>query len=318
MKIVAANVQLSSAHLYEARQTVSEKTTVRMGPRAEGCCGHRDRFERGDHGGDEVDQLQRLLRKLFRKSAEGKDTERLERKIDALVERIEARQGGDEAPTLRFSVDYRRRETYRETEATSFRASGSVTTDDGRQIDFSQALDLARLYARTETISLRATGTFQPGGTPPTAAPTPSPTQAAVPTATASSPPSTQPALSIGGSVLGLDADGDGTIDPATELVGQSGNGFAELARYDEDQNGFIDEGDSVFSRLALVDRETGGLTATTLTERGVGAIHTGSVATPYTYTDAGNRPVAQLARSGVYLNENGTTGIAQQVNVVV
>lgn len=307
MRIVAANVQLSSAHLFEARQTVSERTTVRIGPRAEGCCGHRDRFDRGNGAGDEIDQLQRLLRKLFRKSAEGKDTERLERKIDALVERIEAR-GGDDAPTFRFAVDYRRRETYRETEATSFRASGSVTTDDGRQIDFAQALDLARVYARTETISLRATGTGEPSAaTTPIAA-----------TAAPESAPAIQPALSLGGSVLGLDADGDGTIDPQTELVGQSGNGFAELAQYDEDRNGFIDEGDSVFSRLALVDRTAEGLTAATLTEKGVGAIYTGSVATPYTYTDAGNRPVAQLARSGVYLNENGTTGIAQQVNVLV
>ncbi|MDX2060783.1 MAG: hypothetical protein SFV24_23430 [Gemmatimonadales bacterium] len=325
MRIVAANVQLSSAHLFEARQTVSERTTVRIGPRAEECCGHRDRFDRGNGAGDEIDQLQRLLRKLFRKSAEGKDTERLERKIDALVERIEAR-GGDDAPTFRFAVDYRRRETYRETEATSFRASGSVTTDDGRQIDFAQALDLARVYARTEAISLRATGTFQPGSSSP--APLPGPTTgtgeasvATTPTAGTTAPesaPATQPALSLGGSVLGLDADGDGTIDPQTELVGQSGNGFAELAQYDEDRNGFIDEGDSVFSRLALVDRTAEGLTAATLTEKGVGAIYTASVATPHTYTDAGNRPVAQLARSGVYLNENGTTGIAQQVNVLV
>jgi len=339
MRIVAADVQLSSAHLFEARQTGSERTTVRIGPRAKGCCGQRDRFDRGDGAGDEIDQLQRLLRKLFRKSAEGKDTERLERKIDALVDRIEAR-GGDESPTFRFAVVYRRRETYRETEATSFRASGSVTTADGRQIDFAQALDLARVYARTETISLRATGTFQAGSSAPTptlppAGTSPTTTADGAPAATTAgsttttpnavtapvppeSAPAVQPALSLGGSVLGLDADGDGTIDPRTELVGQSGDGFAELARYDEDQNGFIDEGDSVFSRLALVDRQADGLTAATLTEKGVGAIFTGSVATPYTYTDAGNRPVAQLARSGVYLNENGTTGIAQQVNVLV
>ena len=130
--------------------------------------------------------------------------------------------------------------------------------------------------------------------------------------------PATQQALSLGGSVLGIDANGDGQIDAKTELVGQSGDGFAELAKYDQDGNGFIDEGDPIFAKLALVDRSANGLTATTLAAKGVGAIYTGSVATPYTVTDSSNQATAQIARSGIFINENGTTGIAQQVNVLV
>ena len=273
MRIVASNVQLASAHLFEARRSITERLQVRVGPgRGEGCHGHHGPGGRCSDNGAE-------------------------------------RTATEQDAPARFDLRLTRRESYQEIEATSFRASGSVTTADGRQIDFSQALDLARAYARTETISLRLTGTLDPKAAASAASPAAAPVPAA---------PATQQALSLGGSVLAYDANGDGKIDPKTELLGQSGDGFAELAKYDDDKNGFIDEGDQIFSKLALVDRTAGGLTATTLTAKGVGAIYTGSVATPYTVTDTANQPLAQIARSGVFINENGSTGIAQQVNVLV
>ena len=284
MRIEASNVQLSSAHLFEARRSITERLQIRVGPgRGEECHGHHGPGGRCSDNGAE-------------------------------------RTATEQDAPARFDLRLTRRESYQEVEATSFRASGSVATADGRQIDFSQALDLARAYARTETISLRLTGTLDPKAASPAGAP------AADAPATAASPaaapvpaaPATQQALSLGGSVLAYDANGDGKIDPKTELLGQSGDGFAELAKYDDDKNGFIDEGDQIFSKLALVDRTAGGLTATTLTAKGVGAIYTGSVATPYTLTDTANQPLAQIARSGVFINENGSTGIAQQVNVLV
>ena len=283
MRIVASNVQLSSAHLFEARRSITERLQVRVGPgRGEECHGHHGPGGRCSDNGAE-------------------------------------RTATEQDAPARFDLRLTRRESYQEVEATSFRASGSVTTADGRQIDFSQALDLARAYARTETISLRLTGTLDPKAAASAAT-------AGAPAATAASPaaapvvaaPATQQALSLGGSLLAYDANGDGKIDPKTELLGQSGDGFAELAKYDDHKNGFIDQGDQIFSKLALVDRTAGGLTATTLTAKGVGAIYTGSVATPYTLTDTANQPLAQIARSGVFINENGSTGIAQQVNVLV
>ncbi len=300
MRIVASDVQLSSAHLFEARQSITERLQVRAGSGGGAAQGHehQDHYLRGDEESRDIRKLIQLVEKYL-KGKTSEDPGRIADKIDALVKRIEAARNAPEqdAPT-RFEVRYSRRESYRDVEATSFRASGSVSTADGRQIDFAQALDLARAYARTETTSLRAA--------PVPAAPDPA------------APPATQSALSLGGSVLGIDANGDGQIDPKTELVGQTGNGFAELAKYDGDGNGFIDEGDPIFSKLALVDRTTGGLTATTLAAKGVGAIYTGSVATPFTVTDPSNQPSAEIARSGFFINENGTTGIAQQVNVLV
>ncbi|MEZ4455421.1 MAG: hypothetical protein R2882_02550 [Gemmatimonadales bacterium] len=380
MRILASNVQLSAAHVFEATQKTTEQVQVRFRP-----AGHEHHHRHHGHhdgdryvrGSDPIAQLTKLLDRLLSKrddaAASGEDQfTSIEERIAAVVKRIDERlaaantgqspagggqsgappsangqpaaspaagDGSAEPPAagqpaaegaVRFRVDYRYRSTYREAEALSFRASGSVVTDDGRRIDFSQALDLARAYARTETISLRLKGTVgADSATAETAAglavtarnaalgaggAEATQTQDAAPAAE----PATQQALSLGGSVLGIDLDGDGTIDPNSELLGGSGNGFAELAQFDEDGNGFIDEGDSVFSRLALVDQTGDGLAAESLASRGVGAIYTGSVATPYTVTDAANQPLAQLARSGIYLNEDGTTGIAQQVNVLV
>lgn len=305
MQIVASNIQLSSAHRFEAAHSVRERLTVAVRPA-------EDSFVRGASGDHDLEKLAKLLKRYFEgRPGEGNNEKSADR-IDRLVARIGERRGDQE---VQFDVKYQRRESEREVEVTSFRAAGSVATADGRQIDFTAALDLARVYARTETISLRASGTLNiPSGA---GAPAPVPSPAAAPAPGGVAPPSQQ-ALSVGGSVLGLDGNEDGRIDAATELVGQSGNGFAELAEYDEDGNGFIDEGDSIFSKLALVDQGATGLTADTLESRGVGAIFTGSVATPYRFTDESNQTVATVSRSGIYLNENGTTGIAQQVDVLI
>ncbi len=305
MQIVSSNIQLSSAHRLEATHSVREQLTVAVRPA-------EDSFVRGARGDHDLEKLAKLLKRYFEGRPGEGNNEQLADRIDRLVARIGERRADQ---MVQFDVKYRRRESEREVEATSFRATGSVATADGRQIDFTAALDLARVYARTETISLRASGTLSipagTGGAGPGSLP------AAVPDPVGDQPPS-QPGLSIGGSVLGLDGNGDGRIDAATELVGQGGDGFAELAAYDEDGNGFIDEGDSIFSKLALVDQGATGLTADSLESRGVGAIFTGSVATPYRFTDGSNQTVATLSRSGIYLNENGTTGIAQQVDVLI
>ncbi|WP_155524580.1 hypothetical protein [Oleisolibacter albus] len=57
--------------------------------------------------------------------------------------------------------------------------------------------------------------------------------------------------------LLALDRNGNGRIDNGTELFGdQNGaaNGFEELARYDDNGDRAIDAGDSVFTRLILLD----------------------------------------------------------------
>jgi hypothetical protein len=62
--------------------------------------------------------------------------------------------------------------------------------------------------------------------------------------------------VSGGDALLALDRNGDGEINDGTELFGdQNGakDGFAELAKYDDNHDGVIDESDAVFSSLVLL-----------------------------------------------------------------
>ena len=52
---------------------------------------------------------------------------------------------------------------------------------------------------------------------------------------------------------LALDKNNDGRINDGSELFGtKSGDGFKDLAMYDEDGNGWIDEADDVFNNLKI------------------------------------------------------------------
>lgn len=73
--------------------------------------------------------------------------------------------------------------------------------------------------------------------------------------------------------LLALDRNKDGTINDGTELFGdQNGaaDGFAELAKFDENQDGQIDANDAVFSSLILL-RANGD--QSTLAEEGIKSI---------------------------------------------
>ena len=119
---------------------------------------------------------------------------------------------------------------------------------------------------------------------------------------------------------LALDRNGDGVINDGSELFGAlSGNGFAELARYDEDGNGWIDANDSVFSRLLLWSKDADGTDRLeSLEARGIGAIYLGHAATPFSLKDNQNQLQGQIRATGIYLSEHGQVGSVQQLDLVV
>ncbi len=124
------------------------------------------------------------------------------------------------------------------------------------------------------------------------------------------------PTLGSGSYFLALDKNNNQQIDDGKELFGaQSGNGFAELAQYDEDGNGFIDEGDSIYGQLS-VWRPGKGMVA--LANVGVGAIYLHPVETQFqnlgSDSEGGNLGV--LRSSGIYLKEDGTAGTVQQLDL--
>ncbi|MCL2220222.1 MAG: hypothetical protein FWC23_08835 [Chitinispirillia bacterium] len=122
-----------------------------------------------------------------------------------------------------------------------------------------------------------------------------------------------------GSGFLALDKNGDGVINDGSELFGaKTGNGFWELMAYDEDGNGWIDEGDSAFENLKLmfVDKDSGETMLVSLKDSGVGAIFLGSVAVDYDIKGAGNETIGAVRRSGIFLNESGTVGAIHHVDL--
>ena len=67
-------------------------------------------------------------------------------------------------------------------------------------------------------------------------------------------------------------------INDGNELFGtKSGDGFKDLAKYDKDRNGWIDEADDIFDDLRIWTKdEQGNDKLLTLKEAGVGAIYLG------------------------------------------
>jgi hypothetical protein len=88
--------------------------------------------------------------------------------------------------------------------------------------------------------------------------------------------------LNAGFGYLALDQNGDNKINDGSELFGAlSGNGFADLAQYDQDKNGYIDENDDIFDQLQIWVKNENEDKLVSLKEAGIGAIATENVDSP-------------------------------------
>ena len=121
-----------------------------------------------------------------------------------------------------------------------------------------------------------------------------------------------------GSGFLALDKNGDGKINNGSELFGpETGNGFAELADYDEDGNGFIDEGDAAYNNLKVWTKdENGNDKLLSLKEADVAAIGVESGFSPFDVKDNYNNELGQVQRTGIFVRESGEVGSVQQINL--
>lgn len=216
---------------------------------------------------------------------------------------------------------YDRVEQRVEQESVSFSAAGRVRTADGRDIEFTVSLSMSRSFAEEHHLHLEAGDTRAlkdplvlnfGGGSADLGE---SRFQFDL---DADGRKEHVPLVGSSSGLLALDSNGNGRVDDGRELFGpQSGSGFNELRALDEDGNGWIDARDPAFHRLAVwsPDAEGGG-SLSSLAERGIGAINVLPVETPFEMKDGTNRLVARLRESSVYLNEDGTTGTVQQVDL--
>jgi len=125
--------------------------------------------------------------------------------------------------------------------------------------------------------------------------------------------------LTQGNGYLALDKNDDGEINQGSELFGTiTGNGFGELAEYDEDHNDWIDENDSIFNKLRvwLNNETTKDSELVSLGEVGIGAIYLNATASEFTYKTEMNQTLGELKSSSFFLNENGTCGNISQIDL--
>lgn len=126
--------------------------------------------------------------------------------------------------------------------------------------------------------------------------------------------------LNAGSGYLALDQNDDGIINDGSELFGtKSGDGFADLAQYDSDGNGWIDEADEIWDKLLIWTKDESGRDKLYhLTEKGVGAICLQNAATDFSLKSLKDNSVNGAIRStGIFLYENGGVGTLQHLDVV-
>ncbi|MCX7965655.1 MAG: hypothetical protein N2596_03405 [Syntrophorhabdaceae bacterium] len=122
-----------------------------------------------------------------------------------------------------------------------------------------------------------------------------------------------------GSGILVIDKNSDGKINDGREVIGtNTGNALSELASYDDDKNGWIDEADTIFVRLAIWEKDkSGNNIVTPIKEKGIGAICLASAMTPF-HIKTTDTAYGKIYDTGVFLFENGKTSTFHRVDLFV
>ena len=123
--------------------------------------------------------------------------------------------------------------------------------------------------------------------------------------------------LGGGAGYLTFDANGDGKVTDGTELFGtQTGDAYGELAQYDDDGNGWIDENDAIFSQLKVWHNQADSQATISLAQAGVGAIYLGNTPFEYQMRDSQGALQGQSKQAGLVLMENGEVKTSQAIDL--
>jgi len=350
MKIDGFQVSMSASHQVQAREEVHESLavwidgqgskasyTLDLSPEGQAsllaaarsaqpaCACNEEQYE--EITVSDEDKLKVKLIEAFFESLTGKKL-----KIKIPVIKIKKPPGAGMAPSSPpsqadgarqgwgLAFDYSRE--FHEQETATFSVSGTVSTGDGREIAIGLELKMSRDFTEKSGFRIRAgdAARIDPlavnfrGG------------MAALTTAKYffdldnDGQKDQISFLQNNSGFLAIDLNGDGTINSGQELFGpNTGDGFRELAAYDQDHNCWIDENDPVFHRLRIWTKDSEGRDyLLALGETGIGAIYVGSIATPFALRGPGNKPLGEIRKTGLFLKENGTAGTIQHVDLTV
>jgi hypothetical protein len=231
--------------------------------------------------------------------------------------------GPAQAPPPRAEMTYTVHESVYQQETAQFAATGEIHTADGQTINISMSLSMSRESYESSDTSIRiASATKDPlvinfDGT----AAQLSDTKFAF-DLTADGKKELISQLTGNRAFLAIDKNQDGTINDGTELFGpKTGSGFNELAQYDDDKNGWIDEQDAAFTKLLLwMNPGSEQQKLVDLKTAGVGALYTGNAQTPFHLQNSQNSKLnlGVIQATGVFLKENGDAGTIQHVDLAV
>lgn len=237
--------------------------------------------------------------------------------------RMLARIVGMPAPTQTWDVDSVSYDLYHESETSVFASSGTVKTGDGRSIDFDVSAVMSRSFTKYSNVEInyKAAMLVDP----------------LVICLDESGVELTDKKflfdidadgeldnISLLGEMCGylaLDKNGDGVINDGSELFGtKTGDGFSELAVFDMDNNGWIDENDEIFNHLRVWTKDAqGNDKLVAIGVAGVGAIYLGNLSTQFTLkSQIDNEVQGVIQNSGVYLTEDGEARLIQHVDMAV
>lgn len=211
--------------------------------------------------------------------------------------------------------------SFNESECTSYNATGTAQTTDGKEIDFNLSLTMSRSFSEyfSEQIDF---------GSPLLTDPLVINVGSDVANVTdqkfffdidSDGNLNEISTLGSGSGYLALDKNEDGIINDGNELFGtKNGDGFSDLAQYDSDGNGWIDEADSIFNQLKVWTKDADGNDSlTAIGKAGIGAIYLGSADTQFSInSSSSNTTNAVIRKSGIFLYENGMAGTIQHVDM--
>ena len=218
-----------------------------------------------------------------------------------------------------FIITAERETLYMESESTNFSTTGTVRTADGREISFNLDVSMSRKFTQYTKETVQNVGSFidplviNLNGNIAEVS-----DQKFYFDLDADGEEEAISRLCEDSGYLALDRNEDGKINDGSELFGtKSGDGFGDLAAYDGDGNGWIDENDDIWNKLKIwVQDEQGNSKLYSLAEQGVGAICLQNVSTEFGQRGSSGEINAAIRNTGIFLYENGTAGTIQHLDL--
>ncbi len=315
MKIQESSLQLTSTHEASRRQSLEVETTQSFRTFAAnlGAASDSSTAARAEALAARAQRLLQSLIEAILAALDGKKSEAVAATCEPLPD-----EDGSSPRGVAREIGWERRivERLDESEKTCVCAQGVVTTADGRCIRFDTAVEMARSYSSVLETAERGVVRLRdplvlsyPGASCELLA------ERIAFDLNADGQAEQIPALGEGSGFLVFDRNGNGRADDGSELFGvASSNGFADLAKLDSDGNGWIDEADGTWSKLAL----WAGDRFAALGEAGIGAISTAAVNAEFSLKSAENALLCQIRAAGIYLTEAGESGLVQHVDLAV